>query len=177
MFIYLYIAVLCKFLHECVVCSVASFVVCGVIKLIGPGLSCLHVATMVLYPSCVYSRRCLDTFILLSGDLSDWCFSVLLITLCLVFWSPYVPFRHSLYLYADSECCRRFLFCHLYFSVSFHCLRVHRYIGIPVFLTFHLSVPPPSPSNKPDILNLNNWVSVLNRRMVRLPSPNQFVES
>jgi hypothetical protein len=108
--------------------------------------------------------------------------SVRLMFLCIIdhirlsfFWSPYVPFHHSLYLYVDSDCCRRFLLCRLYFSVSFRCLRMHRYIEISMFWTFHISlVSPPPPSNKLDILNLNNWVSVLNRRTVRLPIPHQF---
>jgi hypothetical protein len=41
-----------------VVHSVASFVVCGVIRSTGPGLLCLLVATVVFYSVYVYKGRC-----------------------------------------------------------------------------------------------------------------------
>jgi hypothetical protein len=54
-FMYLYITVLSKFLHKCVMLciSVEWLVVCGVITSIGPGLLCLQAATMAPHPACV----------------------------------------------------------------------------------------------------------------------------
>jgi hypothetical protein len=56
----------------------------------------LHVATVILYRACVYNGRWLSVFILSSVDLSNWCFSVLLIILCLVFGLPMFRFVHVL---------------------------------------------------------------------------------
>jgi hypothetical protein len=56
MFIYPFIAVLCKFLRGCVTLCVASRVACGLIRLFGPDL-CLHVVVVVLYVACVYNWR------------------------------------------------------------------------------------------------------------------------
>jgi hypothetical protein len=69
MLMYLYITVMEKSLWMCYgMHSITSFVVCDIIKAIDPGLLCLHVATMVLYPACVYNGRwlCIVTCRLIS---------------------------------------------------------------------------------------------------------------